>query len=83
MKEDTMANVVRGGWFGRQVSILLVNGKTISGEVSEVTEHYVVLTREKAEVQIMGSAIVLATAAEKSADQAEPAESDAGPALFE
>ena len=79
-----MANVVKSGWFGRQVSILLVNGKTISGEVSEVTEHYVVLTRGKSEVQIMGSAIVLATVSEKSAaDQAGEEGSDAGPALFE
>ena len=79
-----MATVLRSDWFGRQVSVLLVNGKTISGEVSEVTEHYVVLTRGKSDVQIMGSAIVLATASEKSAsDQAGQEAADSGPALFE
>jgi sRNA-binding regulator protein Hfq len=79
-----MANVVRSSWFGRQVSILLVNGKTVSGEVSEVTEHYVVLTRPKGDVQIMGSAIVIATAAEKNAnDEANKGATDSGPALFE
>ncbi len=79
-----MANVVKSGWFGRNVSVLLINGKTISGEVTEVTEHYVVLTRGKVEVQVMGSAIVVASAVEKSpADQSDKGSADSGPALFE
>ena len=79
-----MANVLRSDWFGRQVNVLLVNGKTISGEVSEVTEHYIVLSRPKSDVQIMGSAMVVITAAEKSAsDQNGQGGADSGPALFE
>jgi len=80
-----MGNVLRGGWFGRQVSILLVNGKTVGGEVSEVTDHYIVLTRPgKPDVQVMGTAVVLVTAAETSATAArEQARAEAGPPLFE
>ena len=79
-----MGNVVRGSWFGRQVSVLLVNGKTIAGEVTEVTEHYVVLSRSNSEVQIMGSAIVLIAPSEKqSSEGSEQSAEDAGPALFE
>jgi len=79
-----MGNVVRGGWFGRQVSVLLVNGKTIAGEVTEVTDHYVVLSRKNSEVQIMGSAVVLITPSEKqSSEGSEQSAADAGPPLFE
>lgn len=79
-----MGNVVRGGWFGRQVSVLLVNGKTIAGEVTEVTEHYVVLSRSNSEVQIMGSAIVLIAPSEKqSSEGSGQSAADAGPPLFE
>ena len=79
-----MANVVRGGWFGTQVSVLLVNGKTITGEVAEVTDHYVVLSRGNSEVQIMGSAIVLVAPSEKQPSEGSArAAADSGPPLFE
>jgi len=53
-----MAGLVKIGWFGRQVSVLMVNGKSVTGELSEVSEHYIVLTRGNAETQIMAHAMV-------------------------
>jgi sRNA-binding regulator protein Hfq len=53
-----MADVVKSGWFGREVSVLMVNGKSITGELSEVCDNFLVLTRGGAEHQIMVHAIV-------------------------
>ena len=53
-----MAGLVKIGWFGKQVSVLMVNGKSITGELSEVAEHYVVITRNGSDTQVMGPAIV-------------------------
>jgi sRNA-binding regulator protein Hfq len=53
-----MAGLVKIGWFGRQISVLMVNGKSITGELTEVSEHYVVLTRAGSDTQIMAHAIV-------------------------
>jgi len=38
--------------------VLMVNGKSVTGELSEVTDNYIVLTRGGVETQIMGHAIV-------------------------
>lgn len=53
-----MANIVKVEWFGRQISILLVTGKTVTGELSEITDDYLVLMRGGAESLIMAHAIV-------------------------
>ncbi len=53
-----MAGLVKIGWFGRQISVLMVNGKSITGELTEVSEHYIVVTRGGSETQIMARAIV-------------------------
>jgi len=53
-----MAGLVKVGWFGKQVSVLMVNGKSVTGELSEVSDNYIVLTRGGVETQIMGHAIV-------------------------
>jgi len=53
-----MAQVIKAEWFGRQISVLMVNGKSVTGELSEVTENYIVLARNSSETQIMVHAIV-------------------------
>ena len=53
-----MANVVKSSWFGRQVSVLLVSGKSVVGELSEVSDNYIVLTTKTGELQVMVHAIV-------------------------
>ena len=53
-----MAGLIKTGWFGRQVSVLMVNGKSISGVLSEVGDQYIVVTRGGSDTQIMSHAIV-------------------------
>jgi sRNA-binding regulator protein Hfq len=79
-----MANVVKTSWFGNQISVLTVNGKTITGELTETSDNYVVLSRGDSEVQIMVHAIVMVVpAADKGTKTAQTPESDeSGPALF-
>jgi small nuclear ribonucleoprotein (snRNP)-like protein len=57
-EERSMAGLVKVGWFGRQVSVLMINGKSITGELTEVSEHYVVITRAASDTQVMAHAIV-------------------------
>ena len=65
-----MAGLVKTTWFGKQVSILMVNGKTVTGELSEVSDRYVVVTANKTETQVMDHAIV----AIRLAGEKEPAQ---------
>ncbi len=60
-----MAGLVKMGWFGRQISVLMVNGKSITGELTETSEQYIVVTRGGAETQIMAHAIVAIRLAER------------------
>jgi len=54
-----MADVVKSGWFGRKVHVVLTNGKSLNGELSEVSENYIVIEPEgKQPTQIMVHAIV-------------------------
>ena len=53
-----MPGVVKTQWFGKQVSVLMMNGKSLSGELSEVTDRYVVLTVGAVETQVMAHAIM-------------------------
>ena len=53
-----MAGLVKIGWFGKQISVLMINGKSITGELSEVGEQYIVITRNGSDTQIMAHAIV-------------------------
>jgi sRNA-binding regulator protein Hfq len=53
-----MADLIKTGWFGRRINVLMVNGKSATGELSEVTDNYIVITRGGNETQIMGHAIV-------------------------
>ena len=53
-----MANVVKTEWFGKQISVLMINGKSFTGELSEVTDNYIVLTQDEMQTQIMVRAII-------------------------
>ena len=65
-----MAQVIQTEWFGKQVSVLMTNGKSVTGELSIVTEHYIVLTRGGVETQIMVHAIIaVRLASEKEQEQ--------------
>ncbi|MBS3764035.1 MAG: hypothetical protein ACLFWL_04600 [Candidatus Brocadiia bacterium] len=60
MRTNEMADVVKSDWFGRDVTVLLENGKSMTGELSETSSNYIVLTTQSGdEVQIMVHAIVL------------------------
>ena len=54
-----MPNAVRASWFGRELSVMLSNGKSLSGELTEVTEHYIVLKSKNVETQVMVHAILI------------------------
>jgi len=51
------ARVVKPAWFGRQVTVLLLSDKSVTGELTEVSEHYIVLNTKSGERQIMVHAI--------------------------
>ena len=53
-----MARVIKPEWLVKQVSVLMVNGKSVTGELSEVSDNFIVLSRGGAETQIMVHAIV-------------------------
>ncbi len=53
-----MAGVVRTQWFGKQVTILMVNGKSVTGEISETSDQYLVLDVGKSQMQIFTHAII-------------------------
>ena len=53
-----MARMMKAEWFGRQVTVMMVNGKSMTGTLSEVTDSYIVLTRNGTETQIMCHAII-------------------------
>ncbi len=59
-----MPGVVRPDWFGRDLSVLLVSGKRVSGELTEVTDHYIVLNSDGGDVQVMVHAMVAVRLAE-------------------
>jgi sRNA-binding regulator protein Hfq len=63
-----MANVVKVDWFGKNVSVLMINGKTVTGELTEVTDNYVVLNVGAVQMEVMVHAIIaIRLASEKEA----------------
>lgn len=66
-----MASVVNSGWFGRGISVLLVNGKTMTGELTEISDHYIVIESGGASTQIMVHAIIAVRLAEEKEEQPE------------
>ena len=54
-----MAQSIKSSWFGKEVAVLTVNGKTVIGSVAEATDVYLVLKdAEGDETLIMTHAIV-------------------------
>lgn len=53
-----MAKIIRNGWFGKQINVLMVTGKQVQGELIEVSDQYLVIERGGTELQIMAHAIV-------------------------
>lgn len=54
-----MATIVKPEWFGRKISVVMVNGKTLTGELAEVTDNFIVVEgTNNRPVQIMTHAIV-------------------------
>ena len=67
-----MANVIKTGWFGRKVTVMLMNGKSTTGELTEVNDNYLVLEGENGnETVVMVHAII----AVKLASSESPGES--------
>ncbi|MFO7955767.1 MAG: hypothetical protein R6X33_01560 [Candidatus Brocadiia bacterium] len=64
-----MASTVKTEWFGRRVSVLTVNDKTIKGVLNEVTDQYLVLTRNDSETLIMCHAVVAIRPAPTGGDE--------------
>jgi sRNA-binding regulator protein Hfq len=59
MGKAEMADVVKAVWFGREVTVLVSNGKAVTGELSETSQNYIVLKTPKGEIQIMVHAIIM------------------------
>lgn len=61
-----MADVIKTGWYGRKITVLMVNGKSTTGELTYVSESYVVLEGEGGvETQVMVGAIIAVRLAEE------------------
>lgn len=61
---DKASNVVRTGWFGQRVTVVLLNGKALKGELTEVSERYIVLDADGVATQVMVHAIAVIRLAE-------------------
>jgi len=61
-----MADVVKTGWFGRKITVLMVNGKSITGELTHVSDNYIIVQNDAGvETQIMVRAIIAVRLAEE------------------
>lgn len=61
--------VVKSSWFGRQITVVLVTDKSVSGELTEVSEHYIVLTNDSGETQVMVHGIIAIRLSEEAASE--------------
>jgi sRNA-binding regulator protein Hfq len=59
-----MAKIIKTGWFGKKIVIMLVTGNRVKGELIEVADEYLVIDRGGSEMQIMSHAIVAIQSAE-------------------
>jgi len=64
-----MADMIKSGWFGKRIRVLMANDKSVSGVLSEVTENYLVLTQGDSEIQVMCPAIIAVRLAPEGAGQ--------------
>jgi len=56
---DKATNVVKADWFGQRVRVMLLNGKALEGELTEVSECYIILEADGVATQVMVQAIVI------------------------
>jgi sRNA-binding regulator protein Hfq len=61
---DKAANVVKGDWFGQRVRAVMLTGKGLEGELTEVSEHYIILESDGVATQVMVHAIAVIRLAE-------------------
>jgi len=61
---DKATNVVKATWFGQCIRVVMLNGKAIQGDLTEVSECYIVLEVEGVATQIMVHAIAVIRLAE-------------------
>ena len=61
---DKVSNVVKTGWFGQRVRVIMLNGKALQGELTEVSDRYIVLDTDGVETQVMVHAIAVIRLAE-------------------
>jgi sRNA-binding regulator protein Hfq len=61
-----MAKIIKTGWFGQQLRILLTTGDRVKGELVEVADEFLVIDRNGTEMQIMAHAIVAVSRVENS-----------------
>jgi sRNA-binding regulator protein Hfq len=59
-----MAKIIKTGWFGQQLRILLITGDRVKGELIEVADEFLVIDRNGTDMQIMAHAIVAISSAE-------------------
>ena len=67
--EAPRSGVMKQGWFGRQINVLMTNGKSAVGELTEVADKYIVITTNEVETQIMAHAIVAIRLADQGESQ--------------
>lgn len=54
-----MPGVTKPSWFGKQVTVLMTNGKSLTGELAEVSDKFIVVQPNSGvETQIMVHAII-------------------------
>lgn len=65
-----MAQSIRASWFGREVVVLMSNGKSVSGTISEATDTYIVLQDAAgSETQVMVHGILAIKLAQNQTPQ--------------
>lgn len=78
-----MANVVKTQWFGKRISVLMVNGESLAGELTEVSDNYVVLDADDGQVQVMIHAIVTVRPAAGPREKMQPEQPAPGVPTFD
>ena len=67
-QERRSTQPIKTEWFGKQLSVLLSNGKSVTGELTEMTDRYIVLTRSGADTLVMVHAVVAVRLADSQSE---------------
>ena len=57
--EDKTTNVAKPEWFGQSVKVILLGGKALKGELTEVSQRYIILEADGVETPVMVHAIAV------------------------